>query len=1299
MARLAPRYCAFISHRQNPDRPVAIRLARALEAFRTPRSLVAEGHPARLGVVFRDDDELSVGESLSETLQSALQRSDHLIVLCSPYTRQSEWVTREIEAFQSMDRSDHIIAVVTDGDPSEVVPPQIHRRKITEESSDVSPASHWVDGETIVADLRPREDESAATTFRKVVLKIASAILGCNYDDLVNRSELVRRAQQRRVIAATLGAFVVVVGAVWLMYSSFFATHTRYFVDYAERWGVPVGVGELNTGQQRVRTLSYRIRTRAGHVVELARVNGSGTPISLGYIWGLNIRSEAEGAGDNVVRWTYAYDGDVLSAVTSYDANGVRIQRSSYNCSTDHRECVSRFEAGLGLVSGQRNAAASLDARDPNATRSAIGQHRLLFDETGLLWERHFETIGGVRTRDSVGAFGIAYAYSPSGQITERRLLDTAGNTLVGRAGVAVVRYGYDGQNELSHIDFLDVGDHLISSEGGVASIAIERTRGNPIHVRFFDTSSNLVTSTVWRVSQWTYDYDNRGNLVERVALSVSGDPATSSSGFSKQRFEYDHHGRIISYEMYSPSDERILVPSWGFFRGRFEYDNLGRRISVSAEGIDDEPTLNRDTYAAARMTVALNRDGHQVSVRFWGVDGHLMLTSNWGCAGFDYERDSAGRILQSVCIGIDGSPTIGKYGWAAQTQRYDENGNLVEEAFYDVENQPALQTPALYSRASYAYDELGNLVERTYFDQGGSLTLNRTSGAARQTFNYDSRGLVLSIVSFDELDQRFRNLYNGCATERLEYDGAGRETRFACYDGEDRLTLSKVNGAAVTESTYDERGLVLSQALFGVNEEPVLGNDGLHRVEHRYDERGNEIEQIIWGRNNDRGYSRTIGGSGVRWIYDSRNLKIEGQVRDVGSYETGGIRCNAPTWRNEHDEMGQVIRQSYHHSDGSPFACPGGVHAIRRGFDATGNIVERLYVDVNEHPVADRDGTARLVSRYDALGRTTRVEMFGADGHPRNLASMGFARQDDEFDPRGNLIRRSFFDAEGEPFSFQGCAAMYSEYDERDRQREARCVGAQGQAVVGEWLGAAILRRTYDTPIRSTVLFLDVSERPMRTTDSGVFQVRDTTNAAGEIVRQEYLRQDGRPMRNSWGYATVETSRDVLGNIREERYFGETGRPALRTNAYVPNEELEDLLGMWRGFALGGALSPEEIESIGHGGFARIVQDVELGLGPTRRRYIGVRGEPVAGFNGFADERFERDAMGRIVSYRAVFPDGRAAPTVRITYNAAGDASMISFVDVRGRPVNGRQGIAGYRIYYNRDFTINRGEPFTAPE
>lgn len=200
------RYIAFISYRHvDPDRAWAQWLHHTLEAYHVPRELQRIGKPARLGRVFRDEEELAASADLSDRIDEALSESSYLIVVCSPRIVSSEWCNREIERFRAMGRGDRILALLVEGEPREAFPPalrEIRQSIVREDGTRVEMVSEI---EPLAADVRP-STASPGHARRNARLRIIATLLGVRYDDLVNREQ---QRRIRRLAAATTGAVVL----------------------------------------------------------------------------------------------------------------------------------------------------------------------------------------------------------------------------------------------------------------------------------------------------------------------------------------------------------------------------------------------------------------------------------------------------------------------------------------------------------------------------------------------------------------------------------------------------------------------------------------------------------------------------------------------------------------------------------------------------------------------------------------------------------------------------------------------------------------------------------------------------------------------------------------------------------------------------------------------------------------------------------------------------------------------------------------------------------------------------------
>lgn len=178
-------YNAFISYRHAPaDIRVAETVQRSLEHFHIPKKIQKQTGKKRIQRIFRDKDELPITSNLTDTISHALEVSDYLIVICSTSTKESIWVQREIEFFLRNHSKSQILTVLVDGeDPYEVIPEilQYDVRYVTDDSGRMQQVRY--DIEPLSCDFRMPFSKA-----KKVELpRLASAIIGCSYDELMNR--------------------------------------------------------------------------------------------------------------------------------------------------------------------------------------------------------------------------------------------------------------------------------------------------------------------------------------------------------------------------------------------------------------------------------------------------------------------------------------------------------------------------------------------------------------------------------------------------------------------------------------------------------------------------------------------------------------------------------------------------------------------------------------------------------------------------------------------------------------------------------------------------------------------------------------------------------------------------------------------------------------------------------------------------------------------------------------------------------------------------------------------------------
>ncbi|MCR5577004.1 MAG: TIR domain-containing protein [Oscillospiraceae bacterium] len=188
-------YKAFISYRHLPmDVWAAKKLHRRIERYVIPEELRRDGQK-KLGLVFRDQDELPLSSNLSASIETALDRSEFLIVICTPETVKSQWVLREIDYFLSHHDRDHVLAVLADGTPAESFPRQL--TQLRGENGEVLDSI-----EPIAANIAAPTRAKREKLFRVESLRILAALIGCHFDALYKRELRYRRRRAALALSA-----------------------------------------------------------------------------------------------------------------------------------------------------------------------------------------------------------------------------------------------------------------------------------------------------------------------------------------------------------------------------------------------------------------------------------------------------------------------------------------------------------------------------------------------------------------------------------------------------------------------------------------------------------------------------------------------------------------------------------------------------------------------------------------------------------------------------------------------------------------------------------------------------------------------------------------------------------------------------------------------------------------------------------------------------------------------------------------------------------------------------------------
>lgn len=192
---------AFISY-SHKDAKEAKWLHKHLEAYKLPSEIYNEYDSAEryLRPIFRDKEDIKSGKIKSE-LRKELEASKYLIVVCSPNSARSEWVSQEIQVFIELGRVDRIIPFVVDGRPLS---------RNFDECFPKSLLNH--------IEINP-DDELLGVSVREVgkekaLVRVVSTLLSVDFDTLWKRHE---RERKQSIITGCSLVFISVLCLSWLL--------------------------------------------------------------------------------------------------------------------------------------------------------------------------------------------------------------------------------------------------------------------------------------------------------------------------------------------------------------------------------------------------------------------------------------------------------------------------------------------------------------------------------------------------------------------------------------------------------------------------------------------------------------------------------------------------------------------------------------------------------------------------------------------------------------------------------------------------------------------------------------------------------------------------------------------------------------------------------------------------------------------------------------------------------------------------------------------------------------------------
>ncbi len=310
-------YNAFISYKHAPeDNRIAEAVHKGLERFHIPRKIRKKTGIKRINRIFRDKDELPITSDLSDSISNALEDADYLIVICSTNTKESAWVPREIEYFLKNHSKKDIFTVLVNGEPYDVIPDILKYEETVVTDEDGKERTVKVPTEPLSCDFRMPLSKAKKTELPR----LACGIIGCAYDELMNRRRQYRIKQLMAVFAIVIALMAAFSG---YMYYSRNIIHQNYLESLKNQSRYLANEsGNLLEKEQRITALQLAVEA-------LPKSSEDDRPITAEAVKALTDATLAYEAnnGKNInAAWNYRMPGMVRDFRISGDGKKIAIR-------------------------------------------------------------------------------------------------------------------------------------------------------------------------------------------------------------------------------------------------------------------------------------------------------------------------------------------------------------------------------------------------------------------------------------------------------------------------------------------------------------------------------------------------------------------------------------------------------------------------------------------------------------------------------------------------------------------------------------------------------------------------------------------------------------------------------------------------------------------------------------------------------------------------------------------------------------------------------------------------------------
>lgn len=785
-------YKAFISY-SHKDIVFAEKLQKSLESYYIPTKLRAINDNKKHFKIFRDVTDLTSG-ALQESLNTELENSEYLIVICSPNSAKNSsnkhWVNLEVQHFKDIGRENFIIPIIIDGEPlshneRDCFCPALQRKTNGDEFLGINAISK---DEKKSIKLKnkilnfigiPSEEDIE----ERAIIHTVAKMLNVRFDDVWNRKQKKQRKALISkilffsiilllfgliatkviiiVILAILGILSIILGCAYGIWNSYWKVTVKYYQNYVDKWGIPEGIGELTKEEIKHLYQHFKFEYRAGKLIRVICENSVGTPMSPeNFLNPFSIQELEYNKNKELVsiKSLDRYGNVLLKSEQRPDLEYCRVNLTDiYNPNYDEAQFMS-------FVSGE-----NVNLRTREIKKEKNGSFSYERNKDGYITKIWFHNNHNeyLKTTDKYGTFEYRITLFPNGLLKTMIHFNRFEEQQADNTGVMAFKYDYD-------------------------------SNGRKIkHMTFFEASSTIEQ----------YYYSATGNLIKMISEKESVE------------YDYDSHGFRIS-ETYKKIDSNDI------YKKIFEYNSQGEKI---CEYLLKNDKFVSDEYGFCKKFYEYNKYGDIIKCIYCNSEGKRINTED-GISFLTYKYDSHGNKIETRIFDKDELP-VKLYGYHKMQRLYNLQNKPMEELVYDENN-------ILINKVIRDYDERGNVVEYKTVD-ADNIPLQFYDGYIYK-IKYDDLGNLCEIARFDADGNPYTSITDG-HKQRFWYDTDGNLIKMAFYDEYGGYYTSPACNYAILKIDYNKWYHYYDEYKLDSNQNPVVIGDNIFRSRTFYNE-NNEV-------------------------------------------------------------------------------------------------------------------------------------------------------------------------------------------------------------------------------------------------------------------------------------------------------------------------------------------------------------------------------------------------------------------------------------------------------------------------